>query len=87
MKIKVKRILKKDFSDAISFIGRKLNKSLRSLDRRWRTNVQDKMSDISLLSKSNNEDKPKRVKCFEYEGFGHIKTECPNFLRNKKRDS
>lgn len=49
------------------------------------TNVIDKMSDISPQSKSKDEDKLIGVKFFECEGFGHIKIECPAFLRKQKK--
>lgn len=68
-------------SDAITFVRRKFIKSIRRLDKRWRTNVIDKMSDISPHSKSKDEEKPKGAKFFECEGFSHIQTKCSTFIR------
>lgn len=51
-------------------------------------NVQDKRSNISPRIKSRSEDKPnddKGTQCFECEFFGHIKEECPTFLKRQKK--
>lgn len=55
-------------SDDIAHIGRKFNKALKILDRRQRTNVEDKVPDnfknIGPQHKSKEEDKPKKEKGF-----------------------
>ena len=36
------------------------------------------------------EEKPnkgKRILCFEYEAFGHIRLECPTYLKKQKKGS
>lgn len=46
------------------------------------------MSDTSPLNKSKYDHKPNRGKiaqCYECERFGHIKFECPNFLKKLKK--
>lgn len=58
--------------DAITLISRKCNKSLKRPDRRWRTNVADKMlenfKNIGPQRKRKYEDKPNKgrwVQCHE----------------------
>lgn len=48
--------------EAITLVGRKFNKALRRLDKNLRTNVPDKVSDISPLNKSKNGHEPNRGK-------------------------
>lgn len=62
-------------SDVISLLRKKFNNSLKNLDRKWRTNVEDKGYDISSQSTC------KGIQCFECERYGHFKTECPTFLK------
>jgi hypothetical protein len=55
-----------------------------ALKERWRTNVPDKTSNIRPHGKSKEDssfEQDKGVKCYEYEGFGHIRPECPNFKK------
>ncbi|MCI48172.1 hypothetical protein A2U01_0069415, partial [Trifolium medium] len=43
--------------------------------------VSDNRSNIRSQSKDNEEDKSdqdREVRCFECEGYGHYRTECPN---------
>ena len=61
------------------------------MDWKSRANVQNKSFDISKNQdegrRSRTEEdsnQGKRVQCFECEGFGHIKTECPTFLKKQK---
>lgn len=49
-------------SEAISLVERKFNKSLRRLDRNSRTNVPNKVSNISPLSKRKDDLKANRGK-------------------------
>jgi hypothetical protein len=55
------------------------------MDRRPKTNVKDIPFDISKNTrKPKSDDKPnqsKGIQCHECEGFGHIKLECPTFLK------
>jgi hypothetical protein len=84
-----------NISEAITFIGKKFNKSLNKLQTRWWTNVPDKMSNnnrnrdvpnkpsnIKSQSKDREED---QIRCFECEGYGHYIIECHNFLRKQKK--
>ena len=77
-------IFGESLSKDIVLVSRKFNKALRRLDRKWRTNVQDKVSDIGPHCMSKDENKPNRDKgaySYEYEGFGHINIEFPTFLK------
>ncbi|MCI24216.1 gag-protease polyprotein, partial [Trifolium medium] len=72
----------------IALISKKFNKSLNKLQARWRTNIPDKMSNIKSQSKIKDEDSSdqyKGIRCFECEGFGHIRPECPNYLKKQKK--
>jgi hypothetical protein len=78
---------KNNLSEAITLIGRKFNKSLNKFQAKWKTNVPDKMSNIRSQSKVKDEDnsyQDKGVRYFECESFGHIRTECPNYLKKHK---
>jgi hypothetical protein len=75
-------------SEAIAFITKKFNKSLNKVQARWRTNVPDKTSNIKPYGKTKEDsssEQNKEVRCFECERFGHIRPECPNFLRKHKK--
>lgn len=62
-------------SDNIALLGKKFKDSLKNLDRKWRTNAKDKGSDIITY---------KGIQFSEYEGYGHFKIKCPNFLKKQK---
>jgi hypothetical protein len=75
-------------SEAIALISKKFNKSLDKIQARWRTNVPDKTSNIRSLGKpkeDNFSEQDMEVRCFECEGIGHIRPECPIFLRKQKK--
>lgn len=76
----------------MSLVGRKFNKALKRLDRRWRKNVEDKVpnkfKNIGLKRHTKVEDKPikgKKIQRHECEGLGHIKAEFPTFLKKHKK--
>jgi hypothetical protein len=75
--------------EAIAFLGKQFNKVLKRMDRRPKTNVKDIPFDISKNTrKPKSDDKPnqsKGIQCHECEGFGHIKPECPTFLKRQKK--
>lgn len=61
------------------------------MDTRWRKNFEDKVPDnfknIGPERKRKDENKPNKGKgnqCHECEGFGHVKVECPTFLKKQK---
>jgi hypothetical protein len=77
-----------NLSEAIAHISKKFNKSLNKIQARWRTNVPDKTSNIRSKGKpkdDNSSEQDREVRCFECEGFEHIKSECPTFLKKQKR--
>ncbi|KAK2356863.1 gag-protease polyprotein [Trifolium repens] len=91
-----------NLSEAITLIDKKFNKSLNKLKRQWGTNVIDKIfnnsaqgkvrdvpNKMSNIRRGKEEDKSyleRNIRCFECEGFGHIKAECPTFLTKQKRE-
>ncbi|MCI21247.1 gag-protease polyprotein, partial [Trifolium medium] len=79
-------------SDAIVLLGRQLNKVLRRMDRRPRTNVKNIPQDISrnnnFQKKTKTDEKPNQgesVQCHECESYGHIRTECATYLKKQKK--
>jgi hypothetical protein len=77
-----------DISEAIALISKKFNKSLNRIQARWRTNVPDKTSNIGSHDKPKEDsstEQDKGIRCFECEGFGKIRPECPNFLKKQKK--
>jgi len=79
------------FSDAIVLLGRQFNNVLKRMGMKQRPNVKNMSFDISKNNgsqrKGRTDEKPnqgKGIQCHECEGFGHIKSECPTFLKNKK---
>jgi hypothetical protein len=73
-------------------LGRQFNKILKQVSSRsrgngrnirWNTNRQ-----LGNQRYDKNEEKNSRykgVQCHECEGYGHIRTECANFLKKKKK--
>ncbi|KAK2396393.1 gag-protease polyprotein [Trifolium repens] len=77
-----------ELSEALAYLTKNFNKSLSQLQARYKPNVPDKRSNIKSQGKSkeeNTSEQNKEVRCFECEGFGHIRPECPNFLRKQKK--
>ena len=87
-----------EFSNALALLGRKFNKAFKKFDRKLKTNVSDKLSDnyrkadnarsLGFQRKGKDEEKPSRprgIQCHECEGFGHIKAECPTFMKKQKK--
>lgn len=68
--------IKENLSDDIDLLSKKFNNCLKYLNRKWRTNVQDKRSNISPQIKGRSKDKPNDengTQCYERQGFEHIK--------------
>src|ERR1044072_539484 len=87
-----------EFTNALALLGRKFNKAFKRLDRKSRPNVLDKRFDNFKRSdnfrnhgfqrKAKEEERPSRnkgIQCPECEGYGHIKAECPTFLKKQKK--
>ncbi|KAK2436765.1 gag-protease polyprotein [Trifolium repens] len=77
-----------ELSEALAYLTKNFNKSLNKLQARYKPNVPDKRSNIKSQGKTkkeNTSEQNKEVRCFECEGFGHIRPECLNFLRKQKK--
>src|ERR1044072_5551314 len=87
-----------EFTEALALLSRKFNKAFKKFDRRPRPNVTDKLSDnvkkfdnfrnTSFQRKFKDDEKPSRAKgiqCHECEGYGHIKSECPTYLKKQMK--
>jgi hypothetical protein len=83
-------------SEAMALLGRQFNKVLRRMDRRGKQNVKQNVSPISLDINKNSgfQKKPKveekvsqvrGVQCHECSGYGHIRYECPNYLKKQQK--
>src|ERR1044072_7815122 len=79
-------------SEAIAMLGRQFNKLIRKIDPKSRSNVKDTASDInrsydsSRRSKSEEKGSQSReIQCHGCEGYGHIRAECPTFLKKQKK--
>src|ERR1051325_3438743 len=72
--------------------GRQFNKLIKRIDPKSRTNVKDIPSDINRSYDSSRRSKSEEkgsqssgIQCHGCEGFGHIRAECPTFLRKQKK--
>ncbi|GAU26327.1 hypothetical protein TSUD_56250 [Trifolium subterraneum] len=79
-----------DISEALVLLGKQFNKILRRT--RPRTNVKHIQPDISkqenMSRKPRTEDRNiqgRGVQRHECEGYGHIKAECPTYLKKQKK--
>ena len=77
-------------SDALVLLRRQFNKILRRA--KSRPNVKHIQPDISRQGstsrKSRTEDRSnqgKGIQCHECEGYGHIRPECPTYLKKQKK--
>ncbi|MCH79544.1 gag-protease polyprotein [Trifolium medium] len=71
-------------SESMAMLGRQFNKLVKKVDQRAKSNGQFSFNKQSNFHKKAKEDN-KGVCCHECEGFGHIRTECPTFLRKQKK--
>lgn len=75
-------------SDDIAFLRKKFNKSLKYLDRKCKTNIPYKRSNIISQDKDKNEEETnsgKGTQCFKCGDYEQIRPECPNFIRKQKK--
>src|ERR1051325_3779127 len=79
-------------SEAIAMLGRQFNRLIKRVDPKSRSNVKDISSDIgrsydsSRRSKSEEKGSQSReIQCHGCEGYGHIRAECPTFLKKQKK--
>lgn len=60
----------------IALLGKKFNKTLKYLDRKWRTNVPDERSNIISQNKDKSGEEPnsgKGTQCLESEDYGDFR--------------
>ncbi|MCH82645.1 gag-protease polyprotein [Trifolium medium] len=80
-----------NLSEAIALLGRQLNRVRQGMEKKSGTNGRNISSNINKgetsQKKQREEDQSnqKNVQCFECEGFGHIRTECPSFVKRQKK--
>jgi hypothetical protein len=80
-------------SEDIALLGRQFNRILKKVGRRSRPNVQNIQLDISKqVNTSRNPsttgdegNQGKCVRCYECEGFGHIKSECATYIKRQEK--
>ncbi|MCI10882.1 gag-protease polyprotein, partial [Trifolium medium] len=83
-----------NLSESISLIRRQLNKVIQRMEKKSGTHVGTHVRPIqSNISKGNSTPKKTKeedqgnqggVQCNECEGYGHIRSECPNFIKRQK---
>jgi hypothetical protein len=73
-------------SEAIAMLGRQFNKFVKKIDQRGRPNVKNISSDIRKRSTSEEKfNQGKGIQCHGCEGYGHIRAECPTYLKMQKK--
>ena len=83
----------------IAYLAKNFRNFFRNNDKRARgkNNAEPRNFRRNDLTKVNNTEKPKKKvglpsnnsmgqQCFECQGYGHVKSECPTFLRSKGKD-
>jgi hypothetical protein len=73
-------------SEAIAMLGRQFNKFIKKVDQQCRPNVKNIPSDIKKRSTHKEKaNQGKGIQCHGCEGYGHIKAECPTFLKMQRK--
>jgi hypothetical protein len=80
-------------SESIALIGKQLNRVIQRLERKLGTNAATNAKANQFNNSRNNSTPRKnteedqgnqgRVQCHECEGFGHIRSECPTFIKRR----
>ncbi|MCI39208.1 gag-protease polyprotein, partial [Trifolium medium] len=73
-------------------LGRQFNRIMKRMDKRSKSNMPSTKFDISKQINNQrrtrgdeNISQSKGLQCHECEGYGHIKAECPTFLKRQKK--
>jgi hypothetical protein len=67
-------------------LGRQFNKFVKKIDKKGRPNVKNISSDIRKRSTSEEKfNQGKGIQCYGCEGFGHVRAECPTYLKMQKK--
>src|SRR3954468_22461063 len=81
-----------NLSESIAMLGRQFNKIMRRMDQKSRPNVKNISSDTNRSYDSSRKVKPeekynqsKGIQCHGCEGHGHIRAECPTYLKKQKK--
>ena len=79
-----------EVSEAIVLIGRQVNNILKKTNKRRGTDVRNIPSDNNSGSPRNERidyktSQGKCAQCHACEGFGHVRTKCPNYFKNQKK--
>ncbi|XP_045795337.1 uncharacterized protein LOC123889868 [Trifolium pratense] len=79
-------------SEAMVLLGKQFNKLMKRMDKQTRPNVPSIRFDTNKqpnnLRRPRSDEKPNQprgVLCHECEGHGHIRAECPTFLKGQKK--
>lgn len=79
----------KELTKAIAILGRQFNKIMKRMDQKPKSNNKnsnfDSSKDSDSSRKTKSDDKGKGIQCHGCEGFGHIKAECPTYLKKQKK--
>src|SRR4051812_31849231 len=88
----VKESREENVSESIAMLGKQFNKIMRRMHQKSRPNVKNISSNINGSSDSGRGAKPeekynhsKGIQCHGCEGYGHIKAECPTYLKKQKK--
>ncbi|XP_058771038.1 uncharacterized protein LOC131644531 [Vicia villosa] len=81
-----------NLSESIAMLGKQFNKIIRRMDQKPRPNVKNISSDTNRSYDSGRRAKPeekynhsKGIQCHGCEGYGHIRAECPTYLKKQKK--
>ncbi|XP_045798006.1 uncharacterized protein LOC123892244 [Trifolium pratense] len=79
-------------SEAMVLLGRQFNRIMKRMDKKSKFNVPSIKLDINKQTndqrRARSDEKTSQsegVQCQECEGYGHIKAECPTFLKRQKK--
>ena len=76
-----------NLAEAIALLGKQFNKIIKRMGHRPKSTEKNSESSKSGESskKAKSDDKGKGIQCHGCEGFGHIKAECPTYLKKQKK--
>ncbi|MCH79439.1 gag-protease polyprotein [Trifolium medium] len=86
-----------DLTESIALLGRQFNRVLSRMERRnngqgrgqnIRFNISKQQTNQGAQGRPRVEDQPgqfRSVQCFECEGHGHTRPECPTYLKRQKK--
>ncbi|MCH81386.1 gag-protease polyprotein, partial [Trifolium medium] len=82
-----------NISESIALIGKQLNRVIQRIERKSGTNVgtNAKANQLNINKNTSTQKKIReedqgyqgKVQCHECEGYGHIRSECPNYIKRR----